>query len=332
MRKAMLLLGLAAWTLALGSCFGPIVPALGESDDMVIVSDPEVAAAAAALAAALETEVSFMPGEKTFRTTLTSAREMGDLRNRRHLVLLGTWEAGEVRNLARRRLAQVRPGTPAALTVENDIWADGQVVAAIMAPDEDQLLAFVAEHGDEIRYALEEAAVDRMMKTLCRRAGETGVTAMLSERYGWSLCLPPGYDLISTHEDSGFVLFRRTRPDRSIFLYWEETRGDPPTAELLMARREWLADKYYDGDETERLRPVEIETVRFAGREALRISAWWANRGRVGGGPFRSYCFDDGGTGKSFIVDVTLFAPGLEKTPLMRSLDAIARTFSMASE
>jgi len=93
-----------------------------------------------------------------------------------------------------------------------------------------------------------------------------------------------------------------------------------PDAELVLA--------YYDGDQIEWRRPFEADTVAFADGTALRLSGWWANERLLGGGPFRLYCFAVPEQERVYLVDGSLFAPGMDKVPLMRNLDAIARTFT----
>jgi hypothetical protein len=154
----------------------------------------------------------------------------------------------------------------------------------------------------------------------------------LVERYGWSLCVPEGYGLYSDSDAPGFVFFRRARPDRSVFVYWQAGQQSDVSREFVIAKRQELTRRYYDGDEIEWRRPLEVGSVEFAGTTAVRVSGWWANTELVGGGPFRSYCLHDALSARTYLIDVSLFAPGFDKIPLMRNLDAIANTFRTASD
>jgi hypothetical protein len=158
------------------------------------------------------------------------------------------------------------------------------------------------------------------------------MTEALENRFGWSIAPPTGYDFFTTHADQGFVFFRRTRPDRTIFLSWRDALSDQVTEEYALAWREQLAAGYFDGDATEDKRPLILESVDFRGRPAVRISGWWGNRDLVGGGPFRCYCFHEPSQNRTYLLDTSLFAPGMDKTSLTRNLDAIAHTFSTPSE
>ena len=329
MVRAALSLWLLPAAVVLTSCTGPVMTAVGESDDLVVVRNagtlPE---ATALLVAAMEAENPWLLGEPAFGVTVTPASNFGTVSNRRHLLLLGTWGSGGVEDLVRRRISSLEPGEVARLVIAYDLWAKGQVVGAIMGRDEAELAEFLSARSDEILRAFESAVESRLVESLRERATQTGKTEQLEERFGWSLAPPSGYDLITTHAEDGFVFFRRTRPDRSIFVYWESGESDYVTDEFAIAKREELARLHYDGDEIEWRRELAVETVDFQGRPAVRLAGWWGNRRLVGGGPFVTYCFYEPGQGRVYILDGSLFAPGLEKTPLMRNLDAVLHTFS----
>jgi hypothetical protein len=173
--------------------------------------------------------------------------------------------------------------------------------------------------------------VTRLADRLKEDADESGMTRALEERFGWSIAPPTGYDFFTTDAEEGFVFFRRTRPDRTIFVHWESGGPDLVSEEHVLSSREELAMRYFDGDVIERQRPLITERVDFLGRRAVRVSGWWGNRELVGGGAFRTYCFHEPTQGRVYIVDASLFAPGFDKTSLMRNLDAIAHTFSTSS-
>jgi hypothetical protein len=221
-------------------------------------------------------------------------------------------------------------GEGARLHIAKDVWAKGQVVGVIMGPNEDDILSYLDRNKDEILRTFEEAAMEQHVADLRRRAEAAGVSSTLEERYGWSICPPTDYEFMSGNAQSGFVFFRRVRPDRSVFVYWQEGEAGFVSESFALSTRQELARRYYDGDEIEWQRGVEMKQVEFAGRPAVRLSGWWANQRLVGGGPFRTYCFYEPSQARVYLVDASLFAPGQDKVPLMLNLDAIARSFRVA--
>jgi hypothetical protein len=328
-RVFVLLLAAALASCLLSSCSRRTIIAAGESDDLVIVADPDVTPAAlGSLVSLVEAEVPWLLGEPSFKTTLTTPSTAGELLHRRHVLLLGVWGRGGVPELAAKRITGLKRGEPAALRIEEDVWAAGQVVWLIVGRDEPELLSYLAGHGAEILERLDAAVIGRLARTLAEDRNGAAVGAMLNERYGWSVSPPTGYDLISSAATDGFVFLRRVQPDRNLFVCWRRGGAELVTRDSAVGWRQELTRRYYDGDQIEWRRPFEADTVAFADRTALRLSGWWANERLLGGGPFRLYCFAVPEQERVYLVDGSLFAPGMDKVPLMRNLDAIARTFA----
>jgi len=326
-RRAGLFLAVLAAGFCL-SCSGPVVTAVGNSNDMVVVGDAG-RPSTTLLVSAMETPSEWLIGEPAFDTVVTGADRVGDLRNIRHVVLVGTWDS-DVAHLARQAFPRLGREDPVMLRTTRDVWAKRQVVGVLLAETEKQLAAYIEERRSELASAFERASINRLADDLRETAEEAGMAGALQERFGWSIAPPTGYDFFTTSSEEGFVFFRRTGPDRSVFVYWTEGGDDLVTADFALTTREELAAKYYDGDETERRRPLLTETVDFLGFDAVRISGWWGNKELVGGGPFRTYCFRVEPQGRVYLLDVSLFAPSYDKIPLMRNLDAVAHTFTPA--
>lgn len=324
--------GLVAVSLALvAACGGPTISAVGEADDLVIIHDPGVSQSLLrAVDSLVAREVPWLLDEPSYRTTFTTPGTMGDLRNRRQIILVGVWGRGEVARLVRRGPFGAREGAPCALLLADDMWAAGQICGALVGTSENEVLEYLNDNGDELLSRFIDAALARDVRLLCSGEKERAVAEGLADRFGWSLCVPASYDMYTSGENTRFVFFRRERPDRSIFVYWQDGTPEDVRPDFALGVREELTARFYDGDTHEPRRPTVSDTVRFAGRPAVRVSAWWTNRELVGGGPFRAYCFHEPEDGRTYLVDVSLFAPGLEKVPHMRNLDAVAHTFHVA--
>jgi hypothetical protein len=310
---------------AVVSCSGPMVTAVGDSDDLLVICDRDAKSVADLTVGTFEAGQDWLLGEPLFETTLTTPEESGELRNRRHIVIVGV-RGGDAARMASRVFPDLRSEGPPELRLTQDVWADRQVVGVILADDESELTAFLRENAQDLRTGLADAAVARLAEGLIEDAEESGMKASMEERFGWSISPPTGYEFFTTNVDDGFVFFRRTGPDRTIFLYWTEGTPESVTESYATTIREKVAGAYFDGDTIEQERPMLSEDIEFLERPAVRLSGWWANRTLVGGGPFRSYCFYDAPSGRLYLLDISLFAPGYDKTSLMRNLDAIAHT------
>ena len=313
----------------LSSCSGPVVTAVGDANDLLVIYDAGSADLADLAVAAVESPRSWLLDEPSFKTTPVTFDESGGVRNLRHVLLVGTTDGGETGEMILSLFRGLRKDAAPELHVIEDVWAKRQVVAAVVGPDAETLAAFLRDNGEQIRDEMEAAALTRLTSSLRAAATEAGMAAAMHERFGWSVSPPTGYDLFTTDEENNFIFFRRTRPDRTVFVHWETGRPEFVSEQYALAKREELAAAYLDGDAIEWNRPVEAEPVEFLGRPAVRVSAWWGNRELVGGGPFRTYCFFDPATERVYMLDVSLFAPSYDKTSLMRNLDAVAHTFTL---
>ncbi len=330
MQRPRPIIWIAALLLLPLSCSGPVVTAVGESNDLVIIHDGEATGRARnQLVRAMESGVDWLLGEAAFNTTVTTPTIARDLRNRRQILVVGIWNGGDVEREIARKIRSLDRDAPPRLHIERDIWAKGQTVGVIMGGSEDALVEYISEHGPELLSEFETAVRARAVDKLRSAAAESGATDELGRRFGWSLAPPTGYDFFTTDAADGFVFFRRIRPDRTVFVFWQEGEEHFVTEEFVVSKRAELSRHYYDGDEIEWRRPLRIEPVEFAGRSALRVSGWWGNRERVGGGPFLTYCFYEPTQGRVYLVDATLFAPSMDKVSFARNLDAVANTFAV---
>lgn len=310
------------------SCSGPVVTAVGDSDDLVIIHDEDASELVELLVTIMESPSDWLIEEPVFKTTLTTLEKSGDLKNLRHLLLVGTWDSGSVGEMVRKLFPGLKEDSAPTLLLTDDVWAKGQVVGAVMGADSRAVASFLREHGNRVLTDVELAVRERLSASLRQTAVKAGMAEAMSERFGWSVSPPTGYDFYATDGGDGFVFFRRTRPDRTIFVHWTSGGPELVSEQFALSRREELAAHYLDGDTVERNRPVEVKRVDFLGLPAIRVSGWWSNRTLIGGGPFRTYCFHEPSSDRLYLVDISLFAPGIGKMALMRNLDAVAHTFT----
>jgi hypothetical protein len=95
----------------------------------------------------------------------------------------------------------------------------------------------------------------------------------------------------------------------------------------LFAWRAAYVARRYGGDRMDRAR-VRFEPLRFAGRPAVRMRGYWFNDASAPAGGYFETCFvPDRKPGRTWAVDLVVYAPGREKTTLVRELRALAETF-----
>jgi hypothetical protein len=110
-----------------------------------------------------------------------------------------------------------------------------------------------------------------------------------------------------------------------ITVYWEGGDWSDPAATGL-ERKKMLAWEFWDEDEIVE-ETLDIQDGTFLGHQGAVLSGTWENRKYTIGGFYVTYCFACEECGRNYVVDASVFAPGLEKLPLIRELKAVLSTF-----
>lgn len=215
----------------------------------------------------------------------------------------------------------------AYLFTRQNVWARDQEVFFLAAETEGELAQRLQENSAQLFELMENALNIKITRLIYQRGRQQELERRLYQDYGWTLKLPEGYTVIREMSTERFVWLRRQQPQRWIFVHWEESPDVTFTPESCAQWRDWVGERYYDGDQIVQEYALSQE-VEFAGRRALQIAGIWENKELLVGGPFRTYCFYDQSTGRRYMVDAAVYAAGTEKEPYLRQVDLIVQTFS----
>jgi hypothetical protein len=328
MRKALVLVLLLCVSLTL-SCQEQMIAAFGSNSGITIVTTPRSEAIARELAESLGREVVTIQYERAYDVTLITTGDTKNQDSRKNIILIDYLEppsdvSRTILDLAASRRDDVRSGRSGIFHRE-DRWAMGQVVVAITAPTEEALRELVTRRSEEIFTYVEAVVQARLNRSLFKAGEQPLVTERLAETYGWSLRLPPRYEVIDKYAAERVIQIKQDKPARLVTVYWED--GDWGDREATcLERKKMLAWKYWDEDEVVE-DALEISGTTFLGNPAVHLVGTWENKKYVIGGTFSSYCFTCPECGRNYLVDAAVFAPGLDKLPIMRELEAILVTF-----
>jgi len=157
------------------------------------------------------------------------------------------------------------------------------------------------------------------------------------------------HDYLIAEDTTNFVWLRRILSDtwRSLFVHYVEY-ADPRVISpaWIYAQRDSLARAYLQGNvggyvQTDRRQALETHEVDFRDRYALETRGLWHmvgpdNSGEIVsygmGGPFVNYTIYDEESGRIYMIDGMVFAPGFEKREFLRQLEVIAYTFRSRGE
>ncbi len=270
--------------------------------------------------------------ERAFRVELADSTGFRLRRNWRNLTLLGdmrshSWSSELARKLlgeeAHRRLAS----TPAGHAFVTDAYADGQTVLILHATTAEAFQQWAAEHGQAVLEEFFEWVTTGLGKTLYA-SGEQGlISAGIERRHGFRLRVPAGF-FVEEQVENRFVRLKQAMPSGAVlylYIYYQKQAGGPPTAPFAMALRDTLASVYSAGDRIEPERTTS-RRIDFLGHDAVEIYGLYRNEQPPVGGAFKSFCFREGD--RTYLIDLAVFNPPGEKLPLLRILEAVARTFT----
>lgn len=313
-----------------GGCAEPVTLAVGPAGDITIMTalsaeSPEVGA----LRTGLEQEIIVIRPEPAFNVEVSGPDGFDIRRNWRNLVFLGSLdEESRISEMIAdllddREMGELEAGERNLFLIR-DKWAIGQLVAVLAAKDRDSLAGVVERNVGSLYNAFERVAVQNTKRILLKKDVQRNVARYLKREYGWALLVPDHFEVTEDAENR-IVLFRTIEPARMILVHWVDDYGNELTPEGCLALRGRLAWNIYDED-TIAPDMTETEETNFLGRSAIKITGVWQNEKHMNGGPFGTYCFMEGD--RLYLVDFLVYAPGMDKIPFLRELEAICHTFS----
>jgi hypothetical protein len=316
--------------LLLGTaCSGPQIAAFGSNSEVIIITSPRAADQGEALKSILEREIVTVQYEKAFEVRLVTTGDVDSDRNRKNIILLDYLEpkgdlSGTILSLAKGDREALKSGERNLKTLD-DRWARGQAVMLIAAPTKEGLERLLADEADRLFTYVSDRVQARLNRSLFYAGEQEAATSRLAETYGWSLRLPTNYDIDETYASQRVIKILRDKPARMITVYWEGGAWEDRAASCL-ERKRMLAYEYWDQDVVVE-EALQIDEGKFLGHDCTVLSGTWENKKYTIGGVFVTYCFRCEDCGQKYVVDAAVFAPGLEKLPLLRELKAVLASF-----
>jgi len=333
MRRALIFMVIVVTANA--GCGDVSLPPAGSYSEIVVVADGGAGGEWASRLVALFTEERdyFVSTEAPFQVTVALSDQAGEAPAVKNVVwcgvLDGPTEVGERirRVLGKADAERVRRGGSGILPREDTPYP-GQLTLVITAPDEAGLRRLLGERGAEISDRVETSARARLRKNLLVRRDDALAEA-LRRRWGFRLEVPSVYSLVGQSETPPGVELHRDEPPRVLGVFWREWNHAPSPGELdlLFGFRAEYVRRRYDGDLMDR-DLVRCAAGRLGSYPAVCMSGYWHNdQHGSSGGYYETYFVWDRASQLLWAVDLLVYAPGREKTTLVRELRAVAETF-----
>lgn len=274
--------------------------------------------------------------ERSFVVTWKPLRELNDYSSRMNIFFLGTTQPGSEVNdyllkiVPAEFIRQVN-ANQAFYFFKDNLLANGQLSVFMMARDTETFKQQFKRLRKKILEGFREKYYARLEESMFEKAEQFDLEKLIADRFGYRIRVQHDYFLATTEPANDYIWLRRIDPDRSVSIWRVDNLPDAPDRMDLIRERDRMAALYYSGD-TVFTEDARVDSVRFAGRPALKLTGSWINDSLLVGGPFRTWFFRKQPKGEWYALDVSVMAPNKKKTPFLDQLEVIARSFSFKDD
>lgn len=261
--------------------------------------------------------------EPEFKIRVGEPGKFDTYRRFRVLFLIGTPEDTLIRQVLGSRAESLAAGDYGLFKVPNP-WMKDQFALIFVARDETLLVPGLVAYTDRVRQTVRDIVLDQLARAVYIEGRIRSHEAEMSRKYSFTVDVPKRWLVNEDGAADGFIYLFGHFPDRSVFVYWQDSER-VLGLDSLVELRDRLTGEHYRGDSLDR-EYVRADTLTFLMRPAVRLSGVWHNNRQVIGGPFVAYAlnFD----GRFYFVDGLVFSPGQKKLDAMGQVEAVVRTFT----
>ncbi len=279
---------------------------------------------------------------------LDADRDLSQVRKQKNVIFVAplsdtTNEATYMRNVFDESAQEAIMSGDGVVVARNDLWRRDQRVFYITGQNIEAVVDAIVRRANEITRTFDEVTRNRMAVDMFNRGRQTDLEHYLMQNHNFAVNVQHDYQIAI--DTTNFVWLRRTLSDtwRSLFV-WYVDAANPAllTPEWIYTVRDSLTREYVQGNlggwvrihDHER-RPLITQNVDFLGHYGFETRGVWHMVGEENGstvefgmgGPFVNYTFYDRASGRIYMIDGMVFAPGYEKREFLRQMEVIAHTF-----
>jgi hypothetical protein len=209
-----------------------------------------------------------------------------------------------------------------------DLFASEQMVMLFPAIDAESIRGFLTDRGDLIFKKLHDSYFERMQSAMFFKGEQIDIEEYMAKSYGWKMRIQHDYRLLREAENGDYAWFRRLNPDRNLFVYRFPSKTLNQDNDYLFNLRDSIATVFYESDSVSREESY-VQYTDFNQFNAVKLVGIWQNHTHYIGGPFRTFLFFDASTSHTYLIDMSVTAPGERKKYFLDQLEVMARTFAI---
>lgn len=229
--------------------------------------------------------------------------------------------------------------TSPGVIYRNDVWAMPQLVIQVNAPSVEQAEELFLADQEKIKSAIEMAERDRIIRNT-KKYEEFPLRKAVSELYGGSMFFPTSYNLKKKTRNFVWISYETTYLQQGFFIYsYPAVKDDKEfSVERIVERRNEALKTNVPGMfentymTTSPVVPVNVDYVRYKGRDFAQTRGFWEVYNDYMGGPFVSHSFYSKDGEDIIVIEGYVYAPKYDKRQYLRQVESILYSFEWLPE
>jgi len=213
--------------------------------------------------------------------------------------------------------------------VKRNIWASGQLVVKITAPDADFVVAMISKNKEALSNHFINIERERLIKKYAKIEDKV-ITKKLLKNHQISLTVPKGFEITKEGEDFVWIRSETGQTSQGILIYYHDyVDTNAFTKEYIISARDSITRQYIPGPHKDSYMttmteyPTAIREIRFNNYYAVEARGLWNVHGDFMGGPYLSYTILDEKGNRVVTIDGYIYAPKFKKRNYLRQVEAI---------
>jgi len=235
---------------------------------------------------------------------------------------------------------EVHPKKENSVQVRRNAYARQQLFITINLQTWDDLDEVIEERMDQILDMFYEAEIDRLIERN-KDFGRASLNAQVKEKTGLSIIMQDMFSVAVENDQFLWMRLDQSKPvggyqhtiSQGFMIYWRPyTDAIQFSDSSIYEWKNTINGKYVKGPQeshmtiSEKVILPQSKLIDFHGQTAKEIRGLWRMEGYFMGGPFYSLVFFNPDNGMQYMVEGYAYAPQFDKAPLIREIEAIAKS------
>lgn len=209
----------------------------------------------------------------------------------------------------------------------DDQFARDQKFMILTSWDDSELERKIEKNSYQLHEIFNDAANERTRKRVLGKRSRKRLSDKLLEANGYTFSIPIDYKIILNDKKNRILWLASHGTRRWFLVYWENVDDVPViTPEWVVNKRNELGVSLFDSVRVNTDYLKDERTI-IGDKVALKVTGLYEKINESLGGPFVSFTFYDEVSGRIYMLDGAVFAPGEDKIQFLRTLELMARSF-----